>query len=542
MKWCCLLWWLLLSTCSPARADDLPRLETDVAALKDNLRRARQAWDSAKPFTAALLMKDAIEMQQAIDPQVAVLVTINPESRVKVTRGPAALQLNIGWQNPVLVKVINEAGVTTALEAKLQGPATLRSRFMEVPALFPEQVAGTRQLSGGTVEYRVLLFQSDVSGKVEVSLTLEAGQGTQDLGMRASLPLLVDTTIGQQPCYPDKSKLLELRDSAGGTSTMTSLAEWEKKRLQILERVQRVMGPLPAGVRDAVPVIEVDGETQRDNIMFRLIRYRTIDGDWVPAWLLLPVKRVGKVAAVLCLHQTTNIGKGEPAGQGGLPNLHYALELAQRGYITLSPDYPTFGHYSDCNAYQLGYVSTTMKGIVNHMQAVTLLGSLPEVDRDRIGCIGHSLGGHNTLFLGLFDTRVQAMATSCGFCSFAKYYHGDLTGWSSSRYMPRIASMYERKPTLMPFEFHEVLGALAPRAVFINAPTRDGNFQVAGVHDCVRSAKLVYDLYAKPQNLVVEHPDCLHDFPSDVRERCFRFLDTTLRPTGVGKPAVRQPK
>ena len=41
-----------------------------------------------------------------------------------------------------------------------------------------------------------------------------------------------------------------------------------------------------------------------------------------------------------------------------------------------------------------------MKGIWNHMRAVDLLQSLDEVDNDRIGCIGHSLGGHNTLYVG----------------------------------------------------------------------------------------------------------------------------------------------
>ena len=47
-----------------------------------------------------------------------------------------------------------------------------------------------------------------------------------------------------------------------------------------------------------------------------------------------------KLPAMLCLHQTTKIGKEEPAGLGGNPNLHYALHLAQRGYVTLAPDYP----------------------------------------------------------------------------------------------------------------------------------------------------------------------------------------------------------
>ena len=88
---------------------------------------------------------------------------------------------------------------------------------------------------------------------------------------------------------------------------------------------------------------------------------------------------------MLCLHQTTKIGKGEPAGVGGNSNLHYAAELAARGYVTLAPDYPNFGDYS-FDPYAHGYESATMKGIWNHMRAVDLLQSLSEVDPQRIGC------------------------------------------------------------------------------------------------------------------------------------------------------------
>src|SRR5204863_5457885 len=82
--------------------------------------------------------------------------------------------------------------------------------------------------------------------------------------------------------------------------------------------------------------------------------------DRLTAYLLIPKERKDKSPGMLCLHQTTAIGKGEPAGVGGLKNLHYALELAERGYITLAPDYPNFGDYKR-DAYANGYVSAPMK-------------------------------------------------------------------------------------------------------------------------------------------------------------------------------------
>ena len=109
-----------------------------------------------------------------------------------------------------------------------------------------------------------------------------------------------------------------------------------------------------------------------------------------------------------------------------------------------------------------------------------LLQSLPEVDGERIGAIGHSLGGHNAMFTAAFDERIKAVVSSCGFCSFAKYYGGNLTGWTSDRYMPRIATVYGKDPKKVPFDFTDVLIAIAPRAVLAVAPVKDDNFAVEG--------------------------------------------------------------
>jgi len=84
-------------------------------------------------------------------------------------------------------------------------------------------------------------------------------------------------------------------------------------------------------------------------------------------------------------------------------------------------------------------------------------------------------------------------------------------------------------PEPIPFDFHVLLGALAPRPVFANAPLRDDNFRWQSVDQVVNAAAAVYRLYGVPQNLQVEHPDCEHDFPPGVREAACRFLDQHLR-------------
>ncbi len=333
--------------------------------------------------------------------------------------------------------------------------------------------------------------------------------------------------LAQAP-YADKSDLLYYVDAHGARHAVRKPGDWQRRRAHILAALQEVMGPLPP--HSAAPLaIEVLEELQEARFTRRKITFASADGDRVPAYLFVPRGGTGRLPAMLCLHQTVAIGKAEPAGLGGKPNLHYALELAERGYVALAPDYPGFGDYK-IDVYAMGYQSATMKGIANHIRAVDLLASLPEVDAARIGVIGHSLGGHNALFVAAFDQRIAAVVSSCGFTSFPKYYGGDLTGWSHRGYMPRIASEYGKSPARMPFDFPEVLGAMAPHPVFINAPLHDSNFEVSGVDDCVRSARALYrGIFHAPDRLVVVHPDCQHDFPPDVREQAYAFLDRWLR-------------
>ena len=330
------------------------------------------------------------------------------------------------------------------------------------------------------------------------------------------------------PFYHDKVNMLTYLDASGTQIPIEKPEDWVKRRAHILQNMQLVMGELPDRTNLQPLDMKVVETKQLDGVKLEKITFLSEPGDRVFAYLLTPSDLEGKAPAMLCLHQTTKIGKAEPAGLGGLPNLHYALELARRGYVTLAPDYPNFGDYSH-NPYENGYVSTTMKGIWNHMRAVDLLQSLPQVHADRIGSIGHSLGGHNTMYVAAFDERLKVLVSSCGFNSFFKYFGGDIGGWSHKGYMPRIFQVYKKDPRLMPFDFTEVVSALAPRAFFVNAPLGDDNFEVSGVKDCIDAATPVYKLLGAEENLLAVYPDAAHDFPQDIREQAYAFIDRVLK-------------
>lgn len=335
--------------------------------------------------------------------------------------------------------------------------------------------------------------------------------------------------------YPEHSDLSYYLDPNGYPRPVLTAADWQTRRQHVLHHMQTVMGPLPDRTKllpldmKQLEEVKLEGGT-RDGISRLKIEYQTEADTRVRAYLFQPAKPGNeKRPAVLCLHQTTGIGKQEPAGLGGNPNLHYALHLAQRGYVTLAPDYPSFGEYQYDFAPSHGYISGSMKAIWDNMRAIDLLEGLSGVDPKRIGCIGHSLGGHNTMFTAVFDERIKALVSNCGFTRFHKYYGGKLKGWTSPRYMPLIDTKYANNPDRVPFDFPEIVAAFAPRAFLASSPKRDDNFEVSGVVDAIASAKRIYELFGVGHRLHANYPDCTHDFPEEVRKVAYDFFDWHLK-------------
>jgi esterase/lipase len=346
----------------------------------------------------------------------------------------------------------------------------------------------------------------------------------------------------QQPAeYFDGKALQPVKDPA----------QWAKRRAEIVKGMEEAMGRLPTPDRRVPLDVQVIKREETPDYQRLLITYASEPGDRTPAYLLVPKsvklndnsvhgelidQKSKPLPAMLCLHPTNKDGKLQTVGLVGLETRHYGHQLAKLGYVCIVPDYPSFGDYKDYDFAQKKpgsderlYVSGTMKAIWTNIRAMDLLESLAYVDGDRIGAIGHSLGGHNALYTAVFEPRLKCVVTSCGFTGFHDYYGGKLAGWTSDRYMPRIRDVYENNPDKMPFDFHEVLAAIAPRAIFVAAPLHDSNFDNAGVRKVIAASGGVYEVLGAKDKLQAIYPDCAHDFPDDVRQQVYEWLTKELK-------------
>ena len=325
----------------------------------------------------------------------------------------------------------------------------------------------------------------------------------------------------------ERTNLLLFRAADAAVRPVKSVADWGQRRAQILADMQRVMGPLP-GPENRCPLdLKIEEEEDGGGYLRRRITYQAEPGSRVPAYWLVQKQALagGGVPGILGLHQTHPQGRKVVVGLGQSPDDEYGVELVHRGYTVLAPAYPLLADYQP-DPKALGYRSGTMMAIWNNLRALDLFAATPWVKTNGYGVIGHSLGGHNGVFTAAFDERLKVVVSSCGLDSFLDYMDGRIQGWTSDRYMPRLLDYPLAE---IPFDVHEIIGALAPRVCFLSAPRGDTNFKWRSVAAVAAAAAPVYRLHGAEPNLRVEHPDCGHLFPREMREKAYRLFDGQLK-------------
>ncbi len=334
--------------------------------------------------------------------------------------------------------------------------------------------------------------------------------------------------------------ILNYQQADGTKAIVKTKAEWEQRRLQILDSMQKGMGELPnfKGLPDFNMLI-TDSIPSENYNRYSII-FTVAENEKLTAYLYIPegINKTKRNPAMMALHETDSLGKGSVDGQEVNKNLAYAKELAQRGYIVIAPDYPGFGDMKEYDFDHDRYQSGTMKGIFDHLRCIDLLQSLSYVDPENIGVIGHSLGGHNSIFAGAFDTRLKVVVSSCGWTGLAYYNPGEaaiqkhggrLGPWAQTMYMPLLREKFDLDNNKIPFDFDEMIAAIAPRGFFSNSPLLDANFDVKGVKKGIENVSAVYQFLGVPGNLQVYYPKAQHDFPPEVRVEAYEFIDKILK-------------
>ncbi|HUW59954.1 MAG TPA: dienelactone hydrolase family protein [Candidatus Bathyarchaeia archaeon] len=274
----------------------------------------------------------------------------------------------------------------------------------------------------------------------------------------------------------------------------------------------------------------------------------------VLAYLLVP-KGQGPFPAILALHDHGahfSIGKekvvrpfDEPADRikdaekwvcecyGGV---FIGDELAARGYVVFAADALYWGDRGRAegvsyeaqqalaaNLLQLGY---TWAGLIlwDDIRSAEFVQGLEEVDPDRIGAVGLSMGSYRTWSLAAATDIVKAGAAIC--------WMGDTpTLTSIGNNQTRGQSAYSMiHPNLRNYlDYPDVASIACPKPMLFYNGRQDALFPIPGVEACYEKLQRVWRDQGVENRLVTKLWDVPHVFNRKMQAQAFQFLDTHLK-------------
>jgi dienelactone hydrolase len=151
------------------------------------------------------------------------------------------------------------------------------------------------------------------------------------------------------------------------------------------------------------------------------------------------------------------------------------------------------------------------------VRAVDVLESLDDVDRKRLGAVGHSLGAKEVLYLAAFDERIKVTVSSEGGIGTR------FSNWHDVWYLgPDV-----KRPDFAR-EHHELLALIAPRAFLLLGGDPPGGADGDRSWPFITAAKEVYDLYGKPARIGFFNHKKGHSVPPEAEKRIYDWLTTYL--------------
>lgn len=311
----------------------------------------------------------------------------------------------------------------------------------------------------------------------------------------------------------------------------------KRRYLELLRNQHKPEKP-PLGLRVHETVV-MDGKYTR-----KLISYAVEKDERAHAYLGIPLKLNGKAPGIVALHGTYERGKQRAAGLVDNPDKAYLDHLCRRGYVVIAPEHFVSGHrippegsYETGRFYEKHPQWTAVgKFTYEHSIAVDILQDMDEVDPQRIGAMGHSLGGHGTIFLAAYDQRIKAAVSNCGGSFFR--HNPDVEAWARDHwyvYFKHIrAGLLEGK--LPPIDFHEIIALIAPRAFLDLSALNDGNpgTQRQRVLMLMRVMD-IYELEQAPQNFSFYIHGRGHSVAHESRQLIYGWMDTHLKPPEATK-------
>ncbi len=298
--------------------------------------------------------------------------------------------------------------------------------------------------------------------------------------------------------------------------------EWELQRERVRERLWQMLGDVPRLFTPQPALLE---RTTRDGCIVERFVFDNGADAQVYGYLLLPPDQTAPAPAVVYLHGhgfQYELGK-EALFQERIPGTLPGPALVAAGYVVLAIDAYCFGERQhDGPAGDAESGAAVEQALFKHFlwQGVSLWGMMvrddllalnylltrPEVDPNRVGVTGMSLGGSRTTWLGALDERPCALVPVA---QMTRYRDFAATG----RY--NLHSIYYYLPGVLKsdLDMEHLVALAAPRVQSILIGDKDPLSPLAGIHTILDYARHVYQLYDADDHLQASiEPGVAHEY------------------------------
>lgn len=286
---------------------------------------------------------------------------------------------------------------------------------------------------------------------------------------------------------------------------------WPVQREALREIVLPFLGkPTALNPSYRVEAVREEAQIPHPDGTLTKMAYEVEPGEIVRAYLLIPHGAVRPTPAVLCLHGTAEKAKdtqiwNDPAR----PNRDWASQLCREGFITFSPDHISAGErrtpeadsYFTTDFYRRHPEWSEMGKLAwdasRALDALTLCGV---ADMERVGAIGHSLGGYGSIQSAAFDERIKAVVSSCGFTTWEN--NEQRFKWARNeayfRHFPALREPFSRHE--IPFELYELAALIAPRAFLNLSGMKDAVYGLENNSTLPEAGRRLADLWSQAGN------------------------------------------
>ena len=293
------------------------------------------------------------------------------------------------------------------------------------------------------------------------------------------------------------------------------------------EELYGLLGHLPSRMRK-ISAVKVSEEEREWYVLEKLIL--DLNGfEPVPAYFLRPKNPKGKVPAILYHHShggRYHVGKEEIVTGADYLHSPYGEELAKRGIASICIDFWVFGERSGKTESSV-FKSMLWKGqvmwgmmVYDSLRALDYLVERPEVDANRIGTLGLSMGSTMAFWTAALDPRIKAVVDICCLTDFQALIEDDgLDRHGLFYYVPNL---------LNHFTTTDINALIAPRPHLSLAGLQDELTPVRGLHKINEELSGIYrDMQAEDAWKLLLY-DVGHEETPEMREAILKFLDERL--------------